>query len=245
MRRFAAFVAGLALVLAFAPASSVSADPGGEGHVSGVTDPLILALIGNDDTFSVMDLSTILAPLDPQGTQHYGPFASDSPDSSTCGNDWANDTFNRVFSVRQTAPTTFTVVEQFKDGAFVTIPGNSPGACDSSDGTPPGMVAGGLIGTMHGYEIITVTGTQSSGDASCIAFTPSAPCTTAGFISTHFAGTSTIGTFFDHYAGYDGSNQELVVNEWKNASPDRGCNHGDIATTNVGVTPPFLNNVCP
>jgi hypothetical protein len=39
------------------------------------------------------------------------------------------------------------------------------------------------------------------------------------------------GTLFDHYAGYDGTNQQLVVNEWKNASADHGGNHGDIAST--------------
>jgi hypothetical protein len=230
MRRFAAFLAGLALILAFAPAPRAAADPGGEGQVSGVTDPLILALIGNDDVFSLADLTTVLAPLDPNGAQHYGPFASGSPDSSTCGGSWADDTFDRVFTVRQTGPATFTVVEQFKNGSFITRTWNSPGACDSSDGTPPGVITAGIHGTMHGYEIISVTGTQISSDSSCIAEMPFAECTTAGFLSSHFGGASTIGTFFDHYAGYDGANQQLVVNEWKNASDDRGGNHGDIAS---------------
>lgn len=34
------------------------------------------------------------------GTKHFGPFPSTSPDSGTCGNDWAEDTFDRFFTVR-------------------------------------------------------------------------------------------------------------------------------------------------
>jgi len=37
-------------------------------------------------------------------------------------------------------------------------------------------------------------------------------------------------TFFFHYSAGD---QMLVEHEWKNASPDRGGNHGDIRSTNV------------
>ena len=229
MRRVAVFVAVFALVVAFAPASRASADPGGEGHASGVSDPLILAIIGDDDLFSLADLSTVLntAPTGPQanGTQHYGPFTSTSPDSGTC-NDWAEDTFDRHFTVRASGLNTFTVVEQFKNGSFVTtLDGPSPGGCDTDLG---GTIVTGKTGSMHGYEIITVTGTQTSSEGSCVANTPSAPCTTAGFIGSHFAGSSTVGTYFFHYAAGD---QNLAVHEWKNASCDRGGNAGDIAST--------------
>jgi hypothetical protein len=37
-------------------------------------------------------------------------------------------------------------------------------------------------------------------------------------------------TFFFHYAAGD---QGLVEHEWKNASDDRGGNHGDIRSTNL------------
>ena len=76
-------------------------------------------------------------------------------------------------------------------------------------------------------QIITVTGTQTSQDASCVAGMPGpAPCDTASFLATHFAGASTVGTYFFHYSAGD---QGLTYHEWKNASADRGGDHGDIA----------------
>lgn len=168
------------------------------------------------------------------GTKHYGPFPSSSPDSGTCGNDWAEDTFDRFFTVRQSGSNTYAVYEQFKNGTFVTNAGASPGACDLSDGYGPGLVSDGLTGTMHGYFIIDVTCPTA---APC--FTPLATCggspdvcaTTAGFIATFFGpATYEVGTYFFHYTGNDGTNQALVVHEWKNASCNRGGNHGDIAT---------------
>ena len=99
------------------------------------------------------------------------------------------------------------------------------------------MVNGGVIGGMHGYFIIPLPlGTmQTSTDSSCVAGNPSTPCTTAGFVDSHFTpcyGTSicTVTTFFFHYSAGD---QSLVEHEWKNASADRGGNHGDIRSINV------------
>lgn len=220
----------LAVALGLINASAASADPGGEGRTSGVPDPIIAALITNDDAFALADLSVLLAsPTNPGGNKHYGPFASSSPDSGTCGNDWATDYFNRFFTVRQSGPTSYTVVQQFKNGTFVTNPGLSPGACEVDDGSSTVFVEGGLNGTMHGYFIITVTGaTTYNADPNCVV---TGPCTTAGFIANHFPGaTYDIPTYFFHFAGKDGTNQVLIEHEWKNASEDRGGNHGDIAT---------------
>jgi hypothetical protein len=67
-------------------------------------------------------------------------------------------------------------------------------------------------------------------------------CTTATFINTHFVlcypATCTVSTFFDHYSAGD---QGLAVHEWKNASCDRGGNHGDIADA---VLPPGAATPC-
>jgi len=206
-------------------ASLASADP--DRAATSLTDPTILGMITDDDFFSVADLTTLLTPTAPQGTEHYGPFPSGSPDSGTCGNDWATDTFDRHFTVRATSPTTFTIVEQFKKGTFVTMAGDSPGACDPNN-PPPSTIVAGKKGDMHGYLIITVTGAQTSHDSSCIAAMPLAPCTTAGFVETHFTGAAfTIGTFFFHYSAGD---QIRAEHEWKNASADRGGNHGDISS---------------
>ena len=64
------------------------------------------------------------------GTQQFGPFASTSADGGSCGVPWANDTFDRYFSVHDNGDGTFRVREQFKNGSFVTIGGTSPGACN-------------------------------------------------------------------------------------------------------------------
>jgi len=159
----------LALALSLLAVVPAWANPRGD-QGTGVTNPAILALITNDDAFSTMDLVPVLA-LAPSttgstnGTQHYGPYASTSLDSSTCGNDWAQDSFDRHFTVRQQGPTTYTVVEQFKNGAFKTLAGPSPGACDTDLG---GTIIANKNGDMHGYEIITVNGTQTSTDPACV-----------------------------------------------------------------------------
>jgi hypothetical protein len=228
---------GMTLVLnaaMFAPPSVAYAAPDPGNTAGGVLPSGILAVLNTvgDDTFAQADLGPMMPG--PNGTQHYGPYASGSPDSGTCGNNWAEDTYDRHFTVHDNGDGTFTVVEQFKQGSFVTSAGASPGACDSSDGTPPGAIAAGVTGSMHGYLIVTVTGLQTSQDSSCIAGSPSAPCTTGGFLASHFAGASTTETYFFHYAAGD---QGLIAHEWKNASCDRGGNQGDIAS--VAATPPF------
>lgn len=154
----------------------------------------------------------------------YGPFASSSPDSGTCGNDWANDTFDRFFRVN-TNPNpddTYTVVEQFKNGTFTTVEGASPGACETN---PGGTLAAGITGTLTGDFIITVSGGTFNPGADC-----SVDCnTTAGFIHTVF-GSSASYDVFTFAFNYSSSDQSLLLRTWRNASANRGGNLGDIAT---------------
>jgi len=243
-------VALTALALAFATSTIALADPEGV-QPSGVTDPGLLALITDNDVFSTADLSLLLAtPATPLAagtpTQHYGPYTSDSPDSGTCGNDWATDTFDRHFTVKTNSDGTFTVVEQFKNGSFVTPAPTgdpaaadfSPGACESSI-TPAGTVADGKSGSMHGYFIIPLPPTtmQTSTSPFCDGASSNVDCTTTKFIDNHFTpcyfdgtGTCPVTTFFFHYSAGD---QGLISHEWKNASADRGGNNGDIRSTNL------------
>jgi hypothetical protein len=231
-RLFATLLVVVATTFALA-GGQASASPESSTATSGVTNPALLALITNDDLFATADLTVLLNPAGTNGTKHYGPFPSTSPDSGTCGNDWATDTFDRHFTVRPDGD----VVQQFKQGSFVTSAGPSPGSCDTTDGSPPGTVDSGITGSMHGYFVIS-TGlfAQTSTDPSCVAGSPSTPCTTAGFINSHFGGCAypappcAVTTFFFHFAAGD---QGLVEHEWKNASEDRGGNHGDIRSTNV------------
>ena len=73
----------------------------------------------------------VAVALPASAAQHFGPFASGSPDSGTCGNNWATDMFDRHFSVGMQGGV-LTVVEDFKDGAFTTVAGASPGGCDTN-----------------------------------------------------------------------------------------------------------------
>ncbi|MGI8475278.1 MAG: hypothetical protein ACR2OO_02730 [Thermomicrobiales bacterium] len=170
-------------------------------------------------------IATVAMPMSTQAegrSRHYGPFASDSSDSGTCGiTDWANDTFDRVYTVdtRQNSEGAYTVNEEFKNGAFVTIAGSSPGACES--GPFPGngnTVGAGVTGKMHGSFTIIVTGGTFDPAATC-----SAPCYTVDFVGAVFGPRAkyTVPTFSFHYNARDNG-------EWKNASADRGGNHGDI-----------------
>jgi hypothetical protein len=209
-----------------------------------VTDPSLITLITTtgDDVFATTNLTTLLDPMG-NGTQHYGPYPSSSTDSGTCGTDWANDTFDRHFTVRRNPDGTFLVVEQFKDGSFTTPaldspPMNpSPGGCQTSPVTQ-GLVNAGVTGSLDGYFIIPLgTGEmQMSTDPHCNATTmTNTGCDTMTFIDTHFTpgcypATCGVTTFFFHYSAGD---QMLVEHEWKNASTDRGGNHGDIRSTNV------------
>jgi hypothetical protein len=153
----------------------------------------------------------------------FGPYSSGSPDSGTCGPDWATDTFQRVFTVsRQNADGTYTVREDFRDGSFVTLPGVSPGSCETNLG---GTVLAGVKGWMGGFEFITVTGGTLDRNATC----PTA-CTTASFIAAAFGptATTTVGSYFFAYLSLA---RGLCAHVWRNASADFGGDAGDIANT--------------
>jgi hypothetical protein len=233
-----------AAVLVAASALPVSAAPEPTGP-GGVSDAALLTVVGTvgDDAFATTDLTSL---LDPTGasTQHYGPYASESPDSGTCGNDWADDTFDRHFTVHTNSDGTFTVIEQFKNGTFITpAPLSdqpqakfSPGACPPGS-LPQGTVKDGVTGDLHGYFIIPLTAEkQRSMSPYCDAMLMNnTDCTTTKFVDTHFtpcygSGLCSATTFFDHYIAVD---QGLIYHEWKNASPDRGGNSGDIRSANL------------
>ncbi len=152
-------------------------------------------------------------------TQHYTIQNSGSTDSGTCGTDWAVDTFDRDYRISDGL-----VVEQFKNGAFTTLAAPSPGACETAS-PPTGnghVVVPGITGKFEGYLNIVVTGGTYNRNASC---TPATCANTNGVITTFFgpSATTTVNTFEFHYSSGK-------TGEWKNASADRGGNHGDIYT---------------
>jgi hypothetical protein len=232
----------MALALPMALPTSAASEPTGSGGLSDPASMTVITTVG-DDLFSTADMATLLDPAGTNSTQHYGPYASGSTDSGTCGNNWANDTFDRHFTVHNNHDGTFTVTEQFKDGTFVTpasdspVVNFSPGACQAS-ATPASAVNPGVTGSLHGYFVIPMmAGTiQTSTSPFCNATTMSnANCDTTTFINTHFSCIYTtpgcaVTTFFFHYSAGD---QGLIYHEWKNASADRSGNSGDIRSTNI------------
>jgi hypothetical protein len=162
-----------------------------------------------------------------EGSVHYGPISSGTADSGTCGNNWANDTYMRVFDAGTSpnADGTYNATETFISARFVTVAGPSPDACDPT-GVKGSTIADGVTGTFTGNFMIVVShGT----------FNPNATCdtgcdTTAGFVATVYgpAATYDIPSFgFTYHANGPG----LVQREWHNASADQGGNGGDIRSS--------------
>ncbi|MEA2644869.1 MAG: hypothetical protein QOG08_1895, partial [Chloroflexota bacterium] len=129
------FFLACSTALALVPILNVSASPE-PANPGGVADATLAALITSvgDNVFSTADVASLLDPTGSNATQHYGPYASGSGDSGTCGPDWATDTFDRHFTVHRPPTGPITVVEQFKNGSFTTIEGPSPGACETNIG---------------------------------------------------------------------------------------------------------------
>lgn len=151
----------------------------------------------------------------------YGPFFGTSPDSGTCGNNWANDSLGRT----GTNFTQHSFIMHF-DGSFVTVAGKSPGACES--GSDNGnTVQDGVSGSFNGYFTVNVPGGSFNPGAVC---TQALCSTTVGFVQTLY-GTSaynTNGPFSFTYI-VSGDNTRVWVN-------DNTGNHGDITGSPV-VTP--------
>lgn len=147
----------------------------------------------------------------------FGPYASDSPDSGICGNNWASDTMDRGYVVYPQADGSFLVAETFTNGTFTTVAGDSPQ--DSNCGSPEGNVEAGITGKMNGYFLVKIPAGAGN-------FDPEAKCTdkcyTKDFVQALF-GTSSydVPVFEMHYSAPGHG-------DWKNASDNRGGNSGNI-----------------
>src|SRR5215831_823091 len=117
-----------------------------------------------------------------------------SPDSGTCGNNWANDTLHRVYKVKQNSDGTFTLVA-FDRGTFTTVAGQSPGACDTNDPGHGATVTAGITGVVVGFVAETVTGTFNP-TATCAT-----PCDRAAFVTAHFGAVTPVVQKFAYFYG--------------------------------------------
>jgi hypothetical protein len=99
-----------------------------------------------------------------------GPIIVDGQDDiGTCNNVWAEDSFDKFYTITVNLDGTYNVQVNYKDGTFVTLEGKSPGACES--GVDNGnTVAAGVTGKTHQEYNGTVIGTLSGAtcDATCV-----------------------------------------------------------------------------
>ena len=155
-------------------------------------------------------------------------------DYGTCGGPWANDTFEIQYTVHNNGDGTYWMRAEYK-GTFVTLAGNSPGACQVS--TPHGStLVAGIKGHFKGVLDQTVTG----------AYDPSKACardkgtsvgdcaTPSGFLSRVFGpscggplyGCSSNVTFNLEYRSGD---PRLSYDYWRDSLADPTEGFGDIA----------------
>ena len=146
-----------------------------------------------------------------------------SPDSGTCGNNWANDTLKRVYKVKQNGDGSFTLVA-FDRGTFTTVAGQSPGACETTDTNHGATVTAGITGGVVGFVVEKLTGTFNP-SATCAAV-----CNRDAFVAAHF-GTPT-SRVVEKFAFFYGSKDPgLIKHMWVNSGTSTTSNNrGDIAT---------------
>jgi hypothetical protein len=167
----------------------------------------------------ILTSSIFVASAGASGTKNYKYTGQTGGDSSTCGPDWANDSYTRTFKVlRQPAQDgSYRVTELFK-GTFLTIAGPSPMSCETGNSN---TVAGNVSGKWQGsYSMKVSGGTYTGGTVSCPG-----QCTTSAFVAAAFGGSATY-TLQDWAFEYWTTSG--CVKDWVNAITGNG---GDIATT--------------
>jgi hypothetical protein len=103
-------------------------------------------------------------------------------DIGTCNNVWANDTFDKAYTITANGYGTYNVNVKYNGGKFVTVAGTSPGACEATGVSNGSVVAAGIKGNMKQMYNGTVTGTLIPG-AKC---TPSVCVDTKTILDTVF-----------------------------------------------------------
>ncbi len=170
------------------------------------------------------------ASVSAAGTDHIGPIAGATPDGGTCGNAWANDTYNLFFTVHPNGDGTFAVRTEYKDGAFVTNLGASPGACETTNHHGV-LVNAGIAGNFQGFVDGTVTSSTYNPNACTV--TPSACTSRTDAINTIF-GPTAVYNIATYNFEYNSSDRSLQYHSWhenfnKNSTTEQDI--GDIANS--------------
>lgn len=166
-------------------------------------------------------------------TQHFGPFPLETTDGGSCGGYWADLTIERQYTVRDNGDGTFTVMAR-SDGSFVTVGGDSPGACEGSGSRHGSTVQAGVAGTMQGNWAFIVASSEynpaacDAADADCAGGYGAFVTTVFGPGATPCNATGVCKWSFEYASGAKG----LQFHAWKDASTPDGQTEiftGDIA----------------
>jgi hypothetical protein len=180
-------------------------------------------------TLIAVTLFVIVTAVAAPGAQQFGPFVLNTTDGGSCGNSWANDTFERRYTVISNGGGNFTVREQ-DHGTFVTIAGSSPGACETKNPHHGATVSAGIAGDIQGSAVFTVNSATYNPNG-CDA-NPSGCSTRSGFVSAVFGpGAVATITFTAFNFEYSSSDRSLAYHHWQDKS-DQALNdqfEGDIA----------------
>lgn len=115
-----------------------------------------------------------------QGKNRFS-FTLTTEDNGSCGTPWASDVIRRTYSVKDNGDGTFTL-RRTDRGLFTTLPGKSPGACDTT-GKHGSTLLAGIKGKMEGYLVGTVRASTFNPKAQCVE-----ACFTDTFLATFFTG---------------------------------------------------------
>jgi len=171
-----------------------------------------------------------------QGKKH-GKFTYTvtTTDNGSCGTPWATDVVERTFMVKQRSDGSATLTRRDR-GAFTTLAGRSPGACDTT-GRHGQTIRAGVQGKLVGFLKGTVTGGT---------FNPNATCTgpqcgfTDVFLATFFGPNARFSCFESssdckfNYNYTASKRQELLFRHWQDKGKGAGTMlqeefKGDIA----------------
>jgi hypothetical protein len=213
----------LTIVAAFALAAAGLADPGDQGKVK---------------KRSKLTITTV------------------SEDHGSCGNVWAMDTLQRTLLVKRNGggddddgaddngkggakAGTFTVTRRDR-GTFVTLAGQSPGACDTT-GRHGHVIVAGVKGKVEGFLRGTVTGGTFNPNATCNAACAS---TTPTLIAAFFGPNAKFSCFTNstdckfnfNYTARASGNPPLQFRHWQDKGKGAGTLlkeefSGDIAVS--------------
>jgi hypothetical protein len=154
-----------------------------------------------------------------------GPVTSSSLDGSSCGGTWANDTYSLFFAVTANGDGTYGVQTFYKNGAFTTTGGASPGSCSDSH-HHGSTVTAGIKGKFQGFVKETVTASSFDPGVCNIP----ANCTGRdAFVNVVFGSPSQ--NNFSWNFEYNSSDKTLTYRHWQDKSNTAGENvfEGDIA----------------